>query len=56
MTDAQRRELFWFFAVALLVLGAGIGLRAPWPADEPRFVLVAKQMWDTKVPFDECYG
>ena len=26
---------------------AGIGLRDPWPADEPRFVLVAKQMWDS---------
>lgn len=47
MTDVRRRELFWFFAIALLVLGAGIGLRAPWPADEPRFVLVAKQMWDS---------
>jgi len=43
----QRRDLFWFFAIALLVLGAGIGLRDPWPADEPRFVLVAKQMWDS---------
>ena len=47
MTDVRRRELFWFFAIALLVLGAGIGLREPWPADEPRFVLVAKQMWDS---------
>jgi 4-amino-4-deoxy-L-arabinose transferase-like glycosyltransferase len=26
------------------VLGAGIGLRDPWPSDEPRFTLVAKQM------------
>jgi 4-amino-4-deoxy-L-arabinose transferase-like glycosyltransferase len=43
----QRRELFWFLAIAVLVLGAGIGLRAPWPADEPRFVLVAKQMWES---------
>jgi 4-amino-4-deoxy-L-arabinose transferase-like glycosyltransferase len=43
----QRRETFWFFAIAFLVLAAGIGLRAPWPADEPRFVLVAKQMWDS---------
>jgi 4-amino-4-deoxy-L-arabinose transferase-like glycosyltransferase len=43
----QRRELSWFFAIALLVLAAGIGLRDPWPADEPRFVLVAKQMWDS---------
>lgn len=30
--------------VALVVLGAGLGLRDPWPADEPRFALVAKQM------------
>ncbi|MFC7300609.1 ArnT family glycosyltransferase [Cognatiluteimonas weifangensis] len=34
--------LFWF--LALLVLGAGLGLRDPWPADEPRFALVARQM------------
>lgn len=32
---------------ALVVLGAGLGLRSPWPADEPRFVLVAKQMWES---------
>ncbi|BCT92036.1 hypothetical protein LYSHEL_10600 [Lysobacter helvus] len=48
MDDArQRRELFWFLAIAFVVLAAGIGLRAPWPADEPRFALVAKQMWDS---------
>ena len=47
-TDARRdrREALWFFAVALLVLGAGYGLRDPWPADEPRFVLVAKAMFE----------
>ena len=43
---SQRRQLFWLFGLALLVLGAGYGLRDPWPADEPRFVLVAKQMFD----------
>jgi 4-amino-4-deoxy-L-arabinose transferase-like glycosyltransferase len=49
MTHApdQRREQFWFFFVALVILAAGIGLRDPWPADEPRFVLVAKQMWES---------
>lgn len=42
---AQERRLFWYLMlVALLVLGAGIGLRDPWPSDEPRFTLVAKQM------------
>jgi len=40
----MQRAVFWFFAVAFLVLFAGYGLREPWPADEPRFVLVAKQM------------
>ena len=41
------RAVFWFFVLAFVVLAAGIGLRAPWPADEPRFVLVAKQMWES---------
>ena len=36
--------MLWFFAIALLMLSAGYGLREPWPADEPRFVLVARQM------------
>ena len=30
--------------VALLLLGAGLGLRHPWPADEPRFALIARDM------------
>ncbi|KTC78377.1 ArnT family glycosyltransferase [Legionella brunensis] len=30
--------------LALIVLSAGLGLRDPWPADEPRFTLIAKQM------------
>jgi 4-amino-4-deoxy-L-arabinose transferase-like glycosyltransferase len=45
-TQASRQTwLFWI--VAVLVLGAGLGLRDPWPADEPRFALVAKQMWES---------
>jgi 4-amino-4-deoxy-L-arabinose transferase-like glycosyltransferase len=43
----QRRELWWFLAIAFVVLAAGIGLRQPWPSDEPRFVLVARQMWES---------
>ncbi|KRG69342.1 hypothetical protein ABB29_09570 [Pseudoxanthomonas dokdonensis] len=43
----ERRQFWWFMLFALLVIGAGIGLRAPWPADEPRFVLVARQMWES---------
>lgn len=42
-TRADRQ--FWLLALfALLVLGAGLGLRDPWPSDEPRFALVAKHM------------
>ncbi|MEO6365200.1 MAG: glycosyltransferase family 39 protein [Luteimonas sp.] len=45
--SGQRRQLLWFFALAFVLIAAGIGLREPWPADEPRFVLVAKQMWES---------
>jgi 4-amino-4-deoxy-L-arabinose transferase-like glycosyltransferase len=44
LTARERREFWLFMLFALILLGAGIGLRDPWPADEPRFVLVAKQM------------
>ena len=40
----RSRDTWLFWLVALLVLTAGLGLRDPWPADEPRFALVAKQM------------
>jgi len=41
----SERRAFWLFALlAVSVLGAGMGLRDPWPADEPRFALSAKQM------------
>ncbi|TPD70323.1 glycosyltransferase family 39 protein [Stenotrophomonas maltophilia] len=41
------RQTWLFVVMALLVLGAGLGLRDPWPSDEPRFALVAKQMVDS---------
>jgi len=47
MTPRQRQhriECWVFFAIAFFILAAGFGLRDPWPADEPRFVLMAKQM------------
>lgn len=43
-TLTERQQTWLFFAIALVILAAGIGLRDPWPADEPRFTLVAKQM------------
>jgi len=47
MTDvpaADRRAFGWFMLFALVLLALGIGLRDPWPADEPRFALAARQM------------
>jgi 4-amino-4-deoxy-L-arabinose transferase-like glycosyltransferase len=44
LKTAKSRETWLFWILALLVLGAGLGLRDPWPADEPRFTLVAKHM------------
>ncbi|HET6655997.1 MAG TPA: glycosyltransferase family 39 protein [Gammaproteobacteria bacterium] len=36
---------FWLLAlIALVVIGAGLGLRDPWPVDEPRFALIARDM------------
>ncbi len=42
----SRRALAWAGLILLLVatLAAGIGLRDPWPADEPRFALIAREM------------
>ena len=40
----ERREFLLFMLLALVLLALGIGLRDPWPSDEPRFALVAKQM------------
>ena len=38
------QDLAWLIGLALLLKGAGFGLRDPWPADEPRFALVAQDM------------
>ena len=42
-----RRDVLWLLALSLLLIGTGIGLRDPWPADEPRFALVARDMVGT---------
>jgi 4-amino-4-deoxy-L-arabinose transferase-like glycosyltransferase len=39
-----RTDLFWLLGLGLLLIATGIGLRDPWPADEPRFALVARDM------------
>jgi len=42
-----RRELLFLLFAALVIFGAGIGMRNPWPADEPRFALIARDMVET---------
>jgi len=43
-THTVWRDLAWILGLGLLVLSAGLGLRDPWPADEPRFALIARDM------------
>jgi 4-amino-4-deoxy-L-arabinose transferase-like glycosyltransferase len=40
----ERIQCVLLCVFALLLLGLGIGLRDPWPSDEPRFALVAREM------------
>jgi 4-amino-4-deoxy-L-arabinose transferase-like glycosyltransferase len=44
LARADRRDIKLLLLAAAIVLGAGVGLRDPWPADEPRFALVARHM------------
>ncbi len=41
------RDALWLVALALLLFGAGLGLRDPWPADEPLHALIARGMLET---------
>ena len=40
----ERADLLWLGLCLLLLVATGIGLRDPWPADEPRFALIARDM------------
>lgn len=41
---SQRRLLLFLLTFAALIILTGIGLRSPWPADEPRFAEIAREM------------
>jgi len=41
------RDLAILLILGLLVFSAGLGVRDPWPADEPRFALVGREMVET---------
>jgi 4-amino-4-deoxy-L-arabinose transferase-like glycosyltransferase len=40
----RARDLLWLALGLLVIVGTGIGVRDPWPADEPRFVALARDM------------
>lgn len=42
-SDARRHSIWWLLALAVVLL-LGVGLRYPWPADEPRFAQIAREM------------
>lgn len=41
---SRNRLLLVLLAFAAVMIATGIGLRSPWPADEPRFAEVAREM------------
>jgi 4-amino-4-deoxy-L-arabinose transferase-like glycosyltransferase len=43
-TDTRLRDLLLILGLGILVMGAGLGMRHPWPADEPVFTLIARDM------------
>jgi 4-amino-4-deoxy-L-arabinose transferase-like glycosyltransferase len=38
------QDLAWLALALLVIIGTGLGIRDPWPADEPRFAVVARDM------------
>jgi 4-amino-4-deoxy-L-arabinose transferase-like glycosyltransferase len=38
------RDLLWLLLALALIVGTGLGIRDPWPADEPRFASLASDM------------
>src|SRR5262245_62231103 len=45
--DARLSDLLWLGLAVVLLIGTGVGIRDPWPADEPRFALIAREMVHT---------
>ena len=43
----EMRDLMWLGLALLVIIGTGLGIRDPWPADEPRFAAIARDMVET---------
>jgi 4-amino-4-deoxy-L-arabinose transferase-like glycosyltransferase len=37
-------DMLWLLLALVLIIGTGLGIRDPWPADEPRFASLARDM------------
>lgn len=37
-------DLLWLTLALFIIIGTGLGIRDPWPADEPRFAALARDM------------
>ncbi len=37
-------DLLWLVLALIVIVGTGVGIRDPWPADEPRFAALARDM------------
>jgi 4-amino-4-deoxy-L-arabinose transferase-like glycosyltransferase len=40
----RARDLLWLALALAIIIGTGLGMRDPWPADEPRFAALARDM------------
>jgi 4-amino-4-deoxy-L-arabinose transferase-like glycosyltransferase len=40
----RARDLLWLALALVVIIGTGLGIRDPWPADEPRFAVIARDM------------
>ena len=45
--EQHKFNLVWLAILAVAIIFIGIGLRDPWPADEPRFAQIAREMVET---------
>lgn len=44
----RKSDLLWLLLMLAVLVATGVGTRAPWPADEPRFALIARDMVATE--------
>jgi 4-amino-4-deoxy-L-arabinose transferase-like glycosyltransferase len=44
LPPVRGRDLLWLALALFIIVGTGLGMRDPWPADEPRFAVLARDM------------